>query len=163
MGDDDDETDTSSARVSAAIGRRIRAERQRQGLTAKALGRMTNDMPGALIARYERGYRVIPSSAMFFIAHALGVPIARFFNGIAEDADIGMEVVASPKEAVQDAAELVLHLAKLAAQMETPEGRALLRMLLEQLPGGAAVARATNIPRLKRRDKWHAKIQDPQI
>ncbi len=160
---DDVETDTSSARISAAIGRRIRAERKHQGLTLKALGKLANDMPSLLIARYEWGQRIIPSSAIFFIAHALGVPIARFFNGIAEDAEIDMEVVASPKEAVEDAADLVLHLAKLAAQMETPEGRALLRMLLEQLPGGAAVARATGIPRLKRRDKWHARIQDPQI
>ncbi len=163
MSDDDDEIDTSSARISAAIGRRIRVERKRQGLTAKALARMTSNMNGALIARYERGYRIIPSSAMFFIAHALGVPVAYFFNGIAEDAEIDMQVVASPKEAVEDAADLVLHLAKLAAQMETPEGRALLLMLLEQLPGGAAVARATGIPRLKRRDKWLAKLQDPQI
>ena len=156
---EDAEIDTSSGRISVAVGKRIRAQRRARSLTAKELGKLTN-LGGDVITRYERGERVISIGRLFFIAHALGVPIGHFFNGIAAEARVSMEVVATAQETAEEAADLALHLAKLATQIENPRSRALLLMLLEQLPGGQLVARATGVPRQKRRAKWYSKVDE---
>ena len=157
---DDVRSDLTNARISAVIGKRIRAQRKRRGMSSNELGKMVN-LTGEYITRCERGERAISSGRLFFMAQALGVPIAHFFNGIATEARVKMAAVESSPEVVEGAAELVMHLAKLAITMENPQSRALLLTLLDQLPGGQLVPRATGIPRQKRRVKWYAKVEDP--
>ena len=157
---DDTNDDLTNARISAVIGKRIRAQRKRRGLSSNELGKMVN-LTGEYITRCERGERPISSGRLFFMAQALGVPIAYFFNGIATEARVKMAAAESNPEVVEGAAELVMHLAKLAVTMENPQSRALLLTLLDQLPGGQLVPKTTGIPRQKRRVKWYAKLEDP--
>jgi transcriptional regulator with XRE-family HTH domain len=66
--------------VSEALGARIRAERQRTGLTVRGLAGRAGVSP-SLISQIERG-RATPSVAtLWSIADALGVSMAELFNG----------------------------------------------------------------------------------
>ena len=150
MTKNDEREDDLATRISFAIGRRVRVQRIRRGLMAKELAAMVN-LNSDQIVRYERGEYRMTVGVLFLVANALGVPITYFFDDIAADARVRMTPIKADKEATAEAHELVMHLARLATQLESARSRALLLMLLEQLPGGQRVARAevTEKPRVR--------------
>jgi len=63
-------------------GNYIRAHRRRLGLTQRQLGALIGYGNGYAVSRHERGKVVPPLSVALAYEVALGIPVARIFNGI---------------------------------------------------------------------------------
>lgn len=75
-------------RQNAEIGRRIREERKRQGLTLKELGQLVG-LSAAYLSQMENGHVNINITNLELIGQGLGVPLITFFiNG--NDSDVSL-------------------------------------------------------------------------
>ena len=79
---DQNHSDPKSATVvDRVIGERLRAERQRKGLSQSQLAKGVA-ITFQQIQKYEKGLNRISASRLLEIARFLGVPISVFFKGL---------------------------------------------------------------------------------
>jgi transcriptional regulator with XRE-family HTH domain len=99
--------------VDVHVGKRVRHRRWMVGMTQQQLGERVG-IKFQQIQKYETGMNRISASRLWDIAHALGVPVSFFFEGLdendAEVAAIAAEAQAEPRGdllADKEALELV--------------------------------------------------------
>lgn len=139
-------SDREASAIDLAVGNRLRKKRREMDLTgvqlAQALG-----ISSMQISKYEHGKHRIPAARLYEIASILGTPIAYFFQdlppcGQAEIQPEGPLVAdasakppaASPEEAVASDLEDLITLGRLAAKVDDPKEKDLIRRLLQRLP-----------------------------
>ncbi len=98
--------------VDVHVGKRVRHRRWMVGMTQQQLGEKVG-IKFQQIQKYETGMNRISASRLWDIAHALGVPVSFFFEGIedeAQAADMALEAGAQARGdllADKEALELV--------------------------------------------------------
>ncbi len=75
--------------VDVHVGKRVRHRRWMVGMTQQQLGEKVG-IKFQQIQKYETGMNRISASRLWDIAHALGVPVSFFFEGIADETDAPM-------------------------------------------------------------------------
>lgn len=71
--------------VDVHVGKRVRHRRWMVGMTQQQLGEKVG-IKFQQIQKYETGMNRISASRLWDIAHALGVPVSFFFEGLEDDA-----------------------------------------------------------------------------
>ena len=72
--------------VDVHVGKRVRHRRWMVGMTQQQLGEKVG-IKFQQIQKYETGMNRISASRLWDIAHALGVPVSFFFEGLGDEAE----------------------------------------------------------------------------
>lgn len=78
---------TLAKRIDAWVGERIRARRAQVGLTQEQLAAALG-ISYQQVQKYETGANRVSAGRLYVIAQKLGVEIAHFFEGVAEDIEV---------------------------------------------------------------------------
>ncbi|RKQ84506.1 transcriptional regulator with XRE-family HTH domain [Mycolicibacterium mucogenicum 261Sha1.1M5] len=125
------ERDAPNAEV-AALGRELRDERQRQGLSLNALSQRSGVSFG-LISQLERGLGNPSFLALKRLAEALGIPISRFLEGGADRDDL---VVRADERTLLPVLESEPESQLVVRELLTPGRRSSLQVIRSTLPPG---------------------------
>jgi transcriptional regulator with XRE-family HTH domain len=122
--------------VDMAVGARIRRRRRELGLTGGRLGEVLN-VSTMQISKYENGRHRIAAARLYELSEALEVPISYFFEDLPTrhtspptSNSLGKEVETGLRSPLED----LLVLGQLAAKIDDPKEKALIRRLLQELP-----------------------------
>jgi transcriptional regulator with XRE-family HTH domain len=122
--------------VDLALGARIRRRRRELGLSGGRLGELLK-VSTMQISKYENGKHRIAAARLYEVSEALDVPVSYFFEDLPTRKVIPSVSVASLKGAVgdlKDPLEDLMVLGQLAAKIDDPKEKALIRRLLQRLP-----------------------------
>jgi len=144
-------SDREASAIDLAVGNRLRKKRREMDLTgvqlAQALG-----ISSMQISKYEHGKHRVPAARLYEIASILGAPIAYFFQDLPPCGQADMQspegpsvagasakpspppAAAAPEEAVAPDLEDLITLGRLAAKVDDPKEKDLIRRLLQRLP-----------------------------
>lgn len=100
------------------IGRRIREERKRQGLTMAQLGEKMG-ISGSLVGRYERGEENPKMETVVRFADALGILVSGLYSDPEEAHDVEQRLINSSSESFQ--ARLLRAIEDLGAEIDYEE------------------------------------------
>ena len=140
-------SDREISAIDVAVGARLRQRRRERDLTGAQLGALLG-LSSMQISKYEHGKHRIAAARLYELASILDVPISYFFldlppcgsgnNEPPSDASLQTVGPAKPRLPIEPPlpTELqdLLTLGKLAAKVDDPKEKALIRRLLQRLP-----------------------------
>src|SRR5919109_728807 len=108
--------------VQQAIGQRLRALRQRKGLTQKELAsKIQGEVDYSYLGKIERGEQLPSLKMLERLGHTLAVPLSYFFQGLGSDVTARREGRESGNEALSQQRErLLLHLVRTVHNDDIP-------------------------------------------
>jgi transcriptional regulator with XRE-family HTH domain len=108
--------------VQQAVGQRLRALRQRKGLTQKELAsKIQGVVDYSYLGKIERGEQLPSLKMLERLSHALAVPLSSFFQGLRSDVTARREGGESGNEALTRRRErLLLHLVRTVHNDDIP-------------------------------------------
>jgi transcriptional regulator with XRE-family HTH domain len=122
--------------VDVALGARIRRRRRELGLSGSRLGELLK-VSTMQISKYENGKHRIAAARLYEVSEALDVPVSYFFEDLPTQKVTPPVLGLSLKGAVRDLKdplEDLMVLGQLAAKIDDPREKALIRRLLQRLP-----------------------------
>ncbi|GAB0119815.1 helix-turn-helix domain-containing protein [Acidisoma sp. 7E03] len=144
-------SDREASAIDLAVGSRLRKKRRELEWTGVQLSERLG-VSSMQISKYEHGKHRIPAARLYEIASIFGVPIAYFFQDLPPCSQTELEPSASPtvadaqvkpveppgiaaaEQSVPPELEDLITLGRLAARIDDPKEKALIRRLLQRLP-----------------------------
>jgi transcriptional regulator with XRE-family HTH domain len=117
--------------VQQEVGQRLRALRQRKGLTQKELAsKIQGEVDYSYLGKIERGEQLPSLKMLVLLSHALAVPLSFFFQGLGRDVTARREGIESSHEALSRQRErLLLHLVRTVHNDDVPLLMEIVRIL----------------------------------